>query len=211
MQLCDLVVDVGAVYDPSTHRYDHHQREFTGTFSEKYQTKLSSAGLVYKHFGKEILKNILMLHREDAADESIDSVVESFYEKIYKDFMEHIDAIDNGVSVSPSGEVKYHISTTLSSRVNRFNPPWNEPFTSETLNERFKEAMILTGTEFVQHVLDLYTAWWPARSLVQKALSERSTIEHNEEGKIAVLSIACPWKDHLFDLEGEVRHFCCRC
>jgi len=23
---CDVVVDVGGVYDPSTHRYDHHQR-----------------------------------------------------------------------------------------------------------------------------------------------------------------------------------------
>ena len=23
---CDIVVDVGGVYDPSTHRYDHHQK-----------------------------------------------------------------------------------------------------------------------------------------------------------------------------------------
>jgi len=23
---CDVVVDVGAVYNPDTHRYDHHQR-----------------------------------------------------------------------------------------------------------------------------------------------------------------------------------------
>jgi uncharacterized UPF0160 family protein len=22
---CDIVVDVGGVYDPATHRYDHHQ------------------------------------------------------------------------------------------------------------------------------------------------------------------------------------------
>ena len=25
-QECDVVVDVGAVYDPTRHRYDHHQR-----------------------------------------------------------------------------------------------------------------------------------------------------------------------------------------
>ncbi len=24
----DIVVDVGGQYDPSTHRYDHHQKEF---------------------------------------------------------------------------------------------------------------------------------------------------------------------------------------
>jgi hypothetical protein len=28
---CHVVVDVGAVYSPENHRYDHHQREFTGT------------------------------------------------------------------------------------------------------------------------------------------------------------------------------------
>jgi hypothetical protein len=36
---CHLVVDVGAVYDPPTHRYDHHQREFTGTL-DGWNTKL---------------------------------------------------------------------------------------------------------------------------------------------------------------------------
>ena len=26
LETCDLVVDVGGVYDPTVHRYDHHQR-----------------------------------------------------------------------------------------------------------------------------------------------------------------------------------------
>ena len=26
LQKCDIVVDVGGIYDPQTHRYDHHQR-----------------------------------------------------------------------------------------------------------------------------------------------------------------------------------------
>ena len=26
LETCDIVVDVGGVYDPSKHRYDHHQR-----------------------------------------------------------------------------------------------------------------------------------------------------------------------------------------
>lgn len=37
---CHMVVDVGAVYDETTLRFDHHQREFTGVL-EGYQTKLS--------------------------------------------------------------------------------------------------------------------------------------------------------------------------
>ncbi len=207
------MVDVGAVYDPATHRYDHHQREFTGTFSADYKTKLSSAGIIYKHFGKEILANILTQHQQSLpsplVSDSLETIVDTFYEKIYKDFIEHIDGIDNGVTVAVSGELRYHVSTTLSNRVNRFNPPWNQPYTEATLNEGFKNAMLLTGQEFIEHVLDLYSAWWPARSIVHHALRDRFTIEGNEEGKILLLPIACPWKDHLFDLEDVVSVFCC--
>jgi uncharacterized UPF0160 family protein len=46
----DIVVDVGGIYDPQSHRYDHHQRGFTEVFGHGgYDIiKLSSAGLVYK-------------------------------------------------------------------------------------------------------------------------------------------------------------------
>ena len=29
---CDIVIDVGGVYDPAAHRYDHHQKGFTEVF-----------------------------------------------------------------------------------------------------------------------------------------------------------------------------------
>ena len=45
---CDVVVDVGAVYDEATLKFDHHQRGFTEVFGHGFETKLSSAGLVYK-------------------------------------------------------------------------------------------------------------------------------------------------------------------
>lgn len=37
---CHMVVDVGAVYDSASLRFDHHQREFTGVL-DGYETKLS--------------------------------------------------------------------------------------------------------------------------------------------------------------------------
>ncbi|RYY86255.1 hypothetical protein EON63_06070, partial [archaeon] len=58
LETCDVVVDVGAVYNPSQHRYDHHQREFTGVL-EPFSMKLSSAGLIYKHFGRDIIRNLI--------------------------------------------------------------------------------------------------------------------------------------------------------
>ena len=195
---CNIVVDVGAVYDPERHLYDHHQREFTDKL-ENYNTKLSSAGLVYKHFGKEILKEII------SSDDGIipsDEFVNTCYHKLYKDFMEHIDAIDNGISISDSTP-RYHISSTLSSRVGMLNPSWNEVQTPDIINERFSNAMQLTCSEFLLHAHQLVKSWWPARSIVQSALDSRLSI--HPSGKIIVLDQACPWKDHLFELESEYK------
>ena len=48
LDTCTIVVDVGGVYDESKQRFDHHQRGFTEVFGHGFNTKLSSAGLVYK-------------------------------------------------------------------------------------------------------------------------------------------------------------------
>jgi uncharacterized UPF0160 family protein len=48
----DVVIDVGGVYDASVKRFDHHQKGFEEVFGHGFGTKLSSAGLVYKHFGE---------------------------------------------------------------------------------------------------------------------------------------------------------------
>lgn len=39
-------------------RFDHHQRGFTEVFGHGYVTKLSSAGLVYKHYGRAIVAQV---------------------------------------------------------------------------------------------------------------------------------------------------------
>lgn len=194
---CHIVVDVGAKYEPENHRYDHHQREFTGVL-DGYNTKLSSAGLVYKHFGRDILREVLA---GDEGTPPTEDFVEVCYHKLYKGFVEHIDAIDNGISVSDEAP-RYHVSTTLSSRVGTLNPSWNEEQTNEIMNARFVDAMTLTCTEFLSHAQSLARSWWPARSIVQKALDGRMDV--HPSGKIIVLDQACPWKDHLFELEEKM-------
>jgi uncharacterized UPF0160 family protein len=91
---CHLVVDVGAVFDSEKNRFDHHQREFTGVL-DGYNTKLSSAGLVYQHFGRQILREVLAIEGPPSEE-----FVEICFHKLYKGFVEHIDAIDNGIAVS---------------------------------------------------------------------------------------------------------------
>lgn len=48
LETLDAVLDVGGVYDPTQDRYDHHQKGFGEVFGHGFNTKLSSAGLVYK-------------------------------------------------------------------------------------------------------------------------------------------------------------------
>jgi uncharacterized UPF0160 family protein len=86
-----------------------------------HNIKLSACGLVYKHFGKEIVKNATkQCWNKDLTAEEVDHV----HEKIYKKFVLEIDAIDNGVSVNKEDKL-YSINSGLGSRIGRMNAQWN--------------------------------------------------------------------------------------
>lgn len=104
-------------------RFDHHQRGFSETFGHGHVTKLSSAGLVYKHFGREVVAKLM----GRPSHEKVDADVETVYLQIYKNFMEAIDAIDNGINQWDSSDPPKYVNTThLSARVGNLNPRWNE-------------------------------------------------------------------------------------
>jgi len=196
LDTCDIVVDVGAVYDENLKRFDHHQRGFEGIFGHGFQTKLSSAGLIYKHFGQEIIASRFQLHPEDPT-------VKTLWLKLYKEFVEAIDGTDNGVSQYPRDITpKYRNRTDLSARVGWLNPAWNEPFDSKTVDVRFVKASTLAGEEFLGR-LDYYAkAWLPARTLVVDGLMQRTQVDPT--GRIILFEQFAPWKEHLFELEAEL-------
>jgi len=192
---CDIVVDVGDVYDPEKWRFDHHQRGFTGVFGHGFETKLSSAGLVYKHFGKDIISERLKLPINDPT-------VEMLWLKLYRDFIEAIDGIDNGVNQYPADvQPKYRSKTDLSTRVGWLNPAWNQPSDSKSVDAQFEKASTLTGTEFMGRLSYYADAWLPARGLVKSALDARHVV--NPSGHIILFEHYCPWKEHLFEIESE--------
>ncbi|GBG28575.1 UPF0160 protein MYG1, mitochondrial [Hondaea fermentalgiana] len=197
---CKIVVDVGGTFDADALRFDHHQREFQDVFfSEDFKTKLSSAGLVYKYFGKEIIRFIAEESKTTVSDE----VLEVLYKRVYKNFVEHIDGIDNGIDAY-TGEKNYSVSTHLSARVGSLNPAWNAPpVADETAREmgQFKEAMRLTLSEFVDTVEGLLKIWLPAREIVERAIKSRKEIDPS--GAIIRFEESCPWRSHLFALETE--------
>lgn len=189
-----IVVDVGAVYEPARHRYDHHQRGFAETLSPSHTMKLSSAGLVYKHFGREVIKAL--------APSIADADVETVYQKVYTGFVEALDGIDNGIAAYPADIAPlYKSRTDLSSRVGKLNPDWNEPEGSVDMNARFAEAMALTGAELTAEIRFYAKSWLPARHIVQEALAKRFSV--HASGQILRLDTFTLWKNHLLDLEVE--------
>lgn len=61
--------------------------------------KLSSAGLIYHHFGHEIIAAQTKLE-PDHPD------VKAIFQKVYENFVREIDAIDNGVNMC-DGEMRW--------------------------------------------------------------------------------------------------------
>lgn len=201
---CDIVVDVGSIFDPVRLRFDHHQKTFQHTLSslrpelgDKWsKVRLSSAGLIYAHFGEKVIRQILKQEKGvDATDECLRKV----YEKVYDNFVEEMDGIDNGVPQF-ADEPVYRISTDLCSRVGAFNQQWNSLDDFDEMGQ-FEKAKTLVGAEFTDKVLYFGTVWWPARAIVDEAICKRHDILPS--GEIIELSQMCPWKQHLFDLEKE--------
>ncbi len=232
---CKIVVDVGGAHDHARARYDHHQRAFNAehedvTVGEGFDTKLSSAGLVYKYYGRRIVDQVRQACGSPAEDEAL---ARKIWAKVYAGFVEHVDGIDNGIEAFGGGDCQanYKVSTTLSSRVGRLNPSWNEPSGSAVQNAQFKKAMLLTQREFLVCVKGIYQSWLPARQIVQRAVeasltaaaaangaeqksdgaaaaatataNKKARVEPSVDAQILVLDDYCPWIDHLFDLEAE--------
>jgi len=197
LNTCNIVVDVGAVFDHEKKRYDHHQKSFSHSMNsldpnKKWTIKLSSAGLVYFHYGRDIIAKILGTSKDDKLTEKV-------FDKVYEGFIQEIDAIDNGVSIC-DGEQNYSISTNLSSRVGNLGPSWNDE--NQDPDEGFYKAMELTKTEFLDKVNYYGKVWWAARDIVSKSIQERFNV-HSSGRVVEFLKGGVPWKEHLFEIETE--------
>ncbi|KIV86875.1 hypothetical protein PV11_02457 [Exophiala sideris] len=210
LDTCHTVVDVGGEYDAGKNRYDHHQRTFNTAFPE-HQTKLSSAGLVYMHFGKAIIAQ----HTKLPVDHSD---VELLHRKLYDDFVEAVDANDNGISKYDDSKLEQagiekrfkDGGITLASLVNDLNhdDPMGTPSRSTADQPqaeedfRFSLASSLMGNAFLRKLHGAATAWLPARSIVKEAFNTRTSA--HPSGQLLVLPRAgIPWKEHLYGIEEE--------
>jgi len=192
IEKASIVVDVGGTYEPDKQRFDHHQKTFKTTYSEAYsEIKLSSAGLVFKHFGARVIEALCGALDQRSA--------EAMVAKTYDSIIRELDALDNGVAIADAP--RYRFVTHLGARVGRLNPSWQEPSSPEAENSRFKQAMVLAARELHDVVRGYSDGWLPARSIVFEGLQQRSKL--HPSGEIMKLPRFCPWQEHMFDLEDE--------
>lgn len=211
LETCHTVVDVGGEYDDAKKRYDHHQRTFNTTFPN-HATKLSSAGLVYMHYGKAIVAQHTKLPIDHPDTELL-------FQKLYDDFVEAVDANDNGINQYDNSKleqagIEKRFSAggvTLASMVGDLNheDPTNPGANRSTETEpqaeedyRFGLASNLMGTTFLRKLHGAATAWLPARAIVKKAFESR-TNDHPSGQLITLPRAGIPWKEHLYNIEDE--------
>lgn len=195
INLCDVVADVGGIYDHSRRRYDHHQESMVSTFPG-FSVPLASCGLVYLHYGKEIIVNLSKKLNLSFDEQYMDFI----YNYIYGKFIQEIDAKDNGFSeCAENAKPAYAIGTDISSRIGRMNPHWR--IENPNFDEEFKKAVEYIGKEFEFFFSYALKFSIHQYQVVKEAFDHR--LEADPNGQFFILSSSVPIMDYLPLLEGD--------
>lgn len=127
--------------------------------------------------------------------------------RVYRFFIEAVDAVDNGVNrFDVDATPKYEQNTCLPSRVGFLNPPWNVPHTNDDLDRQFAKAMALTGREFEDALSYSAESWLPGRALVEEAIRAAPDVHSSGALLCEGLPAVCAALDFLQRHAGR-----CRC
>ncbi|KAI5176912.1 hypothetical protein NEFER01_0237 [Nematocida sp. LUAm1] len=178
------VFDVGGEYAPEKGRFDHHQRGFDIPFDSSISDiKMSSAGMVYKHFGKEYLR--LQEKSEELSSEELDEI----YERIYCEYILSVDAEDNGVD--PAENCKYK-ARTIGDSVNDMNPRSMPQSLSREKQDKirhnaFMEAVQWVGDEFKRSCQSFIAEQKATREVLDP--KNHKIFGNGDEGRFIVFSV----------------------
>ena len=161
------VVDVGAEYDPSRNRFDHHQEGGAG--ERENGIPYASFGLVWKQYGAEACGD------EDIA------------RRVDERLVQPTDAADNGVAIC-SGLFEGVAEYTVHDLFSAFVPTWREEDAdSDVIFRGCVEIAVLLLRRETQRARDDQAA----RSVVADAY------RRSEDRRIIVLDRYCSWKEVL--------------
>ncbi len=157
----------GIVYDIGAGEFDHHQTGGNGI--RENGIPYASAGLIWKAFGKEVLKRKGILKLDEGV------------RTIDRELIETIDGFDNGKDFGNNYRT-YDISRIIYS----LNPTWMEEINTD---DRFIKA-VAYASEVLEREIEIVKGRQEAESLVQLS------IENRKNGYIE-LNRYVPWKDYV--------------
>jgi uncharacterized UPF0160 family protein len=170
IEKADYILDVGGEYDHDARMYDHHQKEGAGVRDNGIP--YATAGLIWKHYGKKIIKN------------------EELWQIIDKKMVQPIDASDNGVDLVSSNFTDvfpYGISSVINTR----RPTWRE----EGQIDLDKEFLSLVSffKDLLKRELEIGRDFLIARKEIINA------VEVSEYKNFIILNENLPFEDALDD------------
>lgn len=233
-QGCEVIFDIGGIYDHDKKRYDHHQRGFSEVFTyddddnggdnegsskaeepgngDSVPIKMAASGLIWRHYGKRIIAELWP--KDYPSVPLTDANVERVYIRVYKTFIRVVDAGDNGISPYPADAFEspekakplYYDGTTLASRVSNLNPSWIEKgATKQLADERFEQASQLAGTEFVEAVMFSIKSYLLACTIVDDVFRRRYDVHQSGHVLVFEKEENCPYKNILEGVEERER------
>ncbi|HEV7371482.1 MYG1 family protein [Arenibaculum sp.] len=167
----EIVFDVGGVFDPSRHRYDHHMRERP---LRADGTPYSSAGLIWAAFGRDALRTLV----PDAPD----GLRERLWAAMDREFILPTDRIDNGI-----GEAD---GLSYAGLIADINPAWDDTAPDE--NARFLEAARLADAALRRKVAALL-----ARLRAEDAVLAAAAAA--ADPRVLELPASMPWQEAAFE------------
>lgn len=182
------IIDVGGVYNPETLQYDHHQPTFKETYDAHSTVPLSSAGIVYKHHARTFLEKYT---KGTFTGEKLNMLAD----KVYDQYIKHIDANDNGVEIG----ARFPIMSAIYARVGRMNPRWNE--SPDLAASRFEKASKAVTEDLFDMIDTIINDHFMTYDVVEEYVKDA-------KDDILIMRSKVPWKTHLTTLENIYsKHF----
>jgi len=152
----DMRVDVGGRYNHDTKDYDHHM----AGFSERHESpnkfryddgpKRSGVGLIFKHYGRDIIRAIL---RENIPNENPnDTEIDDIYKNIDRSLIATIDCIDNGETDYFRFRECPYTNANITRFISMFNPSGDDQ-SPDTQQIQFNKAVDIAKTYLSKEII----------------------------------------------------------
>jgi len=140
----NIRVDVGRKYNPKTNDFDHHQKEFNN--KRKNGIPYASAGLVWKHFGKQLVNS------------------EKGFNYIDESIIQPLDAVDNGIQICLKNIIDNY---SVGNVINSFRPNWRKK--NMNYDKEFAKAVLFV-TDLLKREIEFAKSLRKAREIIKTAL-----------------------------------------